>query len=110
MTSYNLINGIRTSEHRGLIEDVLRAEFGFEGVVMTDWIMDMFYEGMKYGRPLSWRTAAAGGDVMMPGRKLKYDEMVSALKEGKVSRRQLEINGSRMIRMARQLRSEGESK
>ena len=36
MTSYNLINGIHTSERRDLIEDILRAEFGYQGIVMTD--------------------------------------------------------------------------
>ena len=41
MTSYNLLNGIHTAEHRGLIEDILRCEYGFEGIVMTDWIIAM---------------------------------------------------------------------
>ena len=37
MTSYNYINGRYTSEDRGLLEDILRGEWGFEGAVMTDW-------------------------------------------------------------------------
>ena len=37
MTSYNYLNGRYTSEDRGLLEDVLRGEFGFEGTIMTDW-------------------------------------------------------------------------
>ena len=37
MTSYNLLNGTHTAESRGLIMDILRAEFGYEGIVMTDW-------------------------------------------------------------------------
>ena len=38
MTSYNLLNGTHTAESRGLIMDILRAEFGYEGIVMTDWV------------------------------------------------------------------------
>ena len=38
MTSYNLVNGVHTSEHTGLIRDILRCEFGFGSVVMTDWV------------------------------------------------------------------------
>ncbi|MCM1223501.1 MAG: glycoside hydrolase family 3 C-terminal domain-containing protein, partial [Lachnospiraceae bacterium] len=37
MTSYNLINGIHTAEHKGMIHDVLKCEFGYQGIVMTDW-------------------------------------------------------------------------
>ncbi|MDE7310978.1 MAG: glycoside hydrolase family 3 C-terminal domain-containing protein, partial [Eubacterium sp.] len=37
MTSYNLINGQRASEHKELLEGVLRGEWGFEGVITTDW-------------------------------------------------------------------------
>ena len=39
MTSYNLLNGVHSSERRDLLEDVLRAEFGYRGIVMTDWII-----------------------------------------------------------------------
>ena len=38
MTSYNLLNGTHTAESRGLVMDILRAEFGYQGIVMTDWV------------------------------------------------------------------------
>ena len=37
MTSYNLINGAHSSQKRDLVTDVLRSEWGFSGVVMSDW-------------------------------------------------------------------------
>ena len=68
MTSYNLLNGVHTSERRDLLEDILRAEFGFEGIVMTDWIVAvMSGKGNKYPAPNAAKIAAAGNDLIMPG-------------------------------------------
>ena len=39
MTAFNLFNGVQTAECRDIIEDVLRCEFGYQGIVMTDWII-----------------------------------------------------------------------
>ena len=100
MTSYNLVNGTHTASHRGLIEDVLRCEFGFSGIVMTDWIVSFAMGGGKYELPLSYEVAAAGGDVMMPGSKRDYKILLKGLKTGRVSRKQLEINATRIYRIA----------
>lgn len=101
MTSYNLLNGTHTASHEGLIRDILRCEFGFEGIVMSDWIVRMSMSGGKYELPLSYEVAAAGGDVLMPGSRADYKTLVKGLKTGKVSRRQLEINASRVYVFAR---------
>jgi len=99
MTSYNLLNGIHTSEHRGLIEDVLRDEFGFKGIVMTDWVMTIMTSSKsKYRNALSDEVAKAGGELFMPGTKKDYERVLKALKDGTLSRKQLEINASRLIR------------
>ena len=104
MTSYNLLNGVHTCERRDLIEDVLRAEFGFEGIVMTDWIIGAMYSGKKkYPAPSAAKTAAAGNDLTMPGSAGDYKAMRKGLKKGVVSRRQLQINASRVVRMAKKL-------
>ena len=104
MTSYNLLNGIHTSERRDLIEDVLRAEFGFEGIVMTDWIIGALNFGKKkYPVPNAARIAAAGSDLVMPGGKGDLKAMLKGLKNGTLSRRQLQINATRVIRMAKKL-------
>lgn len=104
MTSYNLLNGIHTAEHRGLIEDILRAEFGFKGIIMTDWIMSIL-GGKKsiYRNTLAEQVAKAGGDLFMPGTKKDYKRVLKALKEGSLSRKQLEINATRLIRMIDEL-------
>lgn len=104
MTSYNLLNGVHTSEHRGLIEDVLRAEFGYEGIVMTDWIIGALNFGRKkYPVPNAARIAAAGNDLTMPGGKGDFKVMMKGLADGTVSRRQLMVNATRIVRMAKKL-------
>lgn len=101
MTSYNLLNGVHTSEHRGLTEEILRNEFGFAGIVMTDWIIQLVVpEGAKYPMASSAATAAAGGDLFMPGSQGDYQVLLDALKSGSIDRKQVEINATRVWRMA----------
>ena len=107
MTSYNLLNGIHTSERRDLTEDILRAEFGFRGIVMTDWIVGALNAGKKkYPAPASAKIAAAGGDLVMPGGRGDLQGMQKGLADGTVSRRQLMINATRVIRMSKKLTGE----
>ena len=104
MTSYNLLNGTHTSERRDLIEDVLRSEFGYEGLVMTDWIIGAMNMGRKkYAAPNAAKIAAAGNDLTMPGGRGDLKAMLKGLEDGTVSRRQLEINATRVARMAKKL-------
>ena len=105
MTSYNLLNGVHTSERRDLLEDVLRCEFGYEGIVMTDWVIATMSagKGNKYAGPDSAKIAAAGNDLTMPGSSGDLKNMLKGLKAGIVSRKQLEINATRIYRMAKKL-------
>ncbi len=105
MTSYNLLNGQHTSEHRGLIEDILRCEYGFEGIVMTDWVIDALSSSPenKYRGALAPCVVMAGGDLFMPGCQTDFDRVMEALREGAVSRKQLQQNATRVYRMAEQL-------
>lgn len=105
MTSYNLLNGVHTSEHRGITEDILRCEWGYEGIVMTDWVTGggMLTKGAKYAPPHAGKVAAAGGDLFMPGSEKDYKEVLEALGNGTLSREQLEINASRVYRMGKRL-------
>lgn len=100
MTSYNLLNGTHTSEHRGLIEDVLRCEFGYQGIVMTDWVITLMTDKQSvYRNALSDEAAKAGNDLFMPGGKADYNRVLKALKDGSLKREQLEIGATRVIRL-----------
>lgn len=104
MTSYNLLNGVHTSEHRGLIEDILRCEYGFKGIVMTDWIVDMAQDKQSLHRmPIAAEIAKADGDLVMPGSKGDFDSIVKAAKSGELELRQLQINATRVLRKAEEL-------
>ncbi len=104
MTSYNLLNGLHTAEHRGLIEDVLRAEFGHQGIVMTDWVVTILKDAASAHRdsqpPL---VAAAGGDMFMPGCKKDYQDLLQGIAAGIVTPEQIRINATRVLKLARQL-------
>lgn len=104
MTSYNLLNGVHTSEHQGLIEDILRCEYGFKGIVMTDWIVDMAQDKQSLHRmPIAAEIAKAGGDLVMPGSKGDFDSIVKAAKSGELELRQLQINATRVLQKAEEL-------
>lgn len=102
MTSYNLLNGIHTSERRDLIEDVLRREFGFCGIVMTDWIVNggTVNKASVHPAPDAAKIAMAGGDLTMPGSKKDFACILAALSSGTLSREQLMINATRVLHMA----------
>ena len=77
MTSYNGVNGYNCGENYGLIAGILRGEWGFDGLVMTDWHTTV---------PL-WREVAAGNDVKMG---CGYPERVlAALEQGAITRADL---------------------
>ena len=100
MTSYNLVNGTHTSESRGLTENYLRAECGFEGVVMTDWVLPLKNRGERWPIARAGRVAAAGGDLFMPGSKSDFDDILAALASGDLDRHQLEVNATRVLRLS----------
>ena len=104
MTSYNLLNGVHTSERRDLIEDILRCEYGFEGIVMTDWVVfGMSNRKSAYRGAIPYETVKAGSDLFMPGSKSDYKNVLAALADGKVTRKQLKINATRVYRMVYKL-------
>lgn len=105
MTSYNLLNGEHTSERRDLTEDILRREWEYQGIVMTDWIVSAMPVDKQaiYRKPKASLIAAAGGDLVMPGSKSDVKDILEGLKNGTVTREQLQINATRVYRMALQL-------
>jgi beta-glucosidase len=106
MTSYNLLNGKHTAESHDLIESILRCEFGFKGIVMTDWVIGNGFQNSPddiHPRVKPELTADAGSDLFMPGCKADYEAMLRGLADGSVSREQLQINATRVYRMGKEL-------
>lgn len=79
MTSYNLLNGVYTPDSYDLCTNVLRCEWGFEGVVMTDWIATGAGQGTASG------AIAAGNDLIMPGSGHDKRSIRKGLRNGEVS-------------------------
>ncbi len=74
MTSYNKINGVHTANSSDLCTRVLRSEWGFDGVVMTDWTTTNHMGGSSAAKCI-----AAGNDLVMPGTMSDIDEIRDAL-------------------------------
>ncbi len=75
MTSYNKINGTMTSERADLVTEILRHEWGFKGMVMTDW----------YGGQFATAQMEAGNDLLMPGKTSQREEIKKAVINGHLS-------------------------
>ena len=106
MTSYNLLNGTHTSESHALTTEYLRDEMGFKGLVMTDWVIGsgMLTKDPKYPAPDAAKEAAAGGSLFMPGSKKDYEEIIAGLADGKVTREQLMINATWLLKVTERLK------
>ncbi|MCQ3035183.1 MAG: glycoside hydrolase family 3 C-terminal domain-containing protein [Bacilli bacterium] len=100
MTSYNLINGVHASESYELLNDILRCEWGFDGLIMTDWIQSgrSFCYKHKYPAPYAANNVLAGNDLTMPGAPADVKNLKKALKQGKLTRQDLVYSASRIYR------------
>ena len=87
MSSYNKINGEYSQQSHGLLTTVLRDEWGFDGIVMTDW-------GTKEG---TVKAVNAGNDLMEPGMQVEIDRIIAAVKAGEISQEQLDKNVRNML-------------
>lgn len=87
MTSYNLVNGYRASENKDLMDGILRGEWGYQGVITTDW----WTKGEHY------KEIKAGNDIKMgtgyPERVLK------ALEKGLITREEIEVCVRRVLEL-----------
>lgn len=89
MTSYNLINGVHAANNYDLLQAVARDEWGFDGVIMTDWCtsQDTSYMGLtsdKYPWSSSEWCIKAGNDLQMPGCIENIDDIVNGVKSGEI--------------------------
>ena len=104
MTSYNLLNGTHTANRGDLINTVLRSEWGFEGIVMTDWgtTNDKFNLGV-YGASSPALCIKAGNDLMMAGSKEDVDGILTGIKDGTITRAELEACAGRILALSKEL-------
>lgn len=102
MTSYNLVNGTHTANSDILVKKVLRGEWGYEGLVMTDWeTTGTFGSGKKYACSSPRLCLAATVDLIMPGERRDVEDILEALKTGELKRQQLIACAGRILRLAK---------
>ena len=89
MSSYNYLNGTYTSESKELLSTLLRDEWGFKGMVMTDW----------FGGKDAVAQMIAGNDMLQPGQDKQYEAIVKGVKEGKLDEAVLNRNVKRILEM-----------
>lgn len=87
MTSYNKINGTYASERADLVTEILRHEWEFEGMVMTDW----------YGGKNAVQQMEAGNDLLMPGKLTQREEIRKAVLNGVLSREIIDRNVKKIL-------------
>ncbi|MET8580608.1 glycoside hydrolase family 3 C-terminal domain-containing protein [Streptomyces collinus] len=91
MTAYNSVNGTTMTEHRHLVEEVLRGEWGFDGVNVSDWTAARDTVGALEG----------GLDVAMPGPGTVYGEALArAVRDGRVTEAAVDAAVRRVLRLA----------
>ena len=85
MTSYNVINGVRASENAELISGILRGEWGYEGLIMTDWANHSSH----------CRETIAGNNIRMP--KYKGTDLRESFEKGNIDRNRMAISAKRIL-------------
>jgi beta-glucosidase len=89
MSSYNYLNGIYTSENPELLETLLRDEWGFKGVVMSDWFA---------GRD-AVAQMKAGNDMLQGGLDKQYKAIIAGVNEGRLDESILDRNVKRILEL-----------
>lgn len=89
MSSYNLINGTYTSESPDLQTIILRDEWGYPGMVMTDW----------FGGKDAPAQIHAGNDMLQPGTSKQYEDIMLALNNGTLSQEDLDRDVTRVLEL-----------
>ena len=89
MSSYNYLNGTYTSESKELQTTMLRDEWGFKGMVMTDW----------FGGKDAVAQMEAGNDMLQPGLPKQYEAIVKGVQDGSLDEAVLDRNVKRILEM-----------
>lgn len=89
MSSYNKLNGTYTSESRDLLTTILRDEWGYKGLVMTDW----------FGGRDAAAQIHAGNDLLMPGREDQKQAILKALENGSLAMEDVDTDVKRILEL-----------
>ena len=87
MSSYNQINGEFAQQSHGLLTTILRDEWGYKGIVMTDW-------GAKEG---TMKAVIAGNDLMEPGNQTEINRIIEGVNNGTIPMADLDRNARRIL-------------
>lgn len=89
MSAYNIINGAHASENEHLLKEILKDEWGFDGIVMSDWVS--VYSAAN--------AANHGLDLEMPNAVWFGDKLMAAVRDGKVSEAVIDDKVRRLLRV-----------
>ena len=89
MSSYNKVNGTYTSESRNLLTNVLRHDWGFEGLVMSDW----------FGGNDAAAMVSAGNDLLEPGTRKQWKALLEAHKNGNLTIEAIDSSAKRILKL-----------
>ena len=95
MCAYNPINGVYASENKWLLNDVLREEFGFDGVIVSDW--NAVHN--------SWKSAKATIDLEMPYREQAYEELKTAYEKGLLTEEEIDERVTKLLGLMEKVES-----
>lgn len=95
MSSYNLLNGIHTANSAELCTAIARDEWGFDGIIMTDWTVTINAENCSAACCIM-----AGNDLIMPGDKRDFENLSTSLNDGSLPLEKLRLCAARVIRAA----------
>ena len=100
MSSYNLINGTYTSARKDLLTAILRNEWGFKGIVMTDWFGGYAgFQSISSGTSNVTQQLDAGNDLLMPGLPAQKAAIAENMKNGKLSKEVVDANVERILEL-----------
>ncbi len=88
MSSYNKINGVQVAEDRRILTDILRGEWGYEGMVMSDW----------FGGKDAVAMVNAGNDLLEPGTKRQWDALTEGFENGTLDEQNINTSVERILK------------
>ena len=98
MSSYNLVNGVHAANSKDLCTRIARTEWGFDGVIMSDWNTTVPEDGS-----VAWKCAAAGNDIIMPGNAEDAESIREAYRNGDLTEEEIRSCAGRILELISQL-------